>query len=339
MNLPASKHRRSLLLGAASAIAVAWHPGAGAQVRAAAAEERAADAAAFAGVDDLLARRWTDVESLSVVLQGRTACEFYRDGAPQRLRNVQSVEKSALAALVGAALARGAIASVDQPVVELVPDWAPLNADPRSRGITVRHLLSLSAGFDIGAATSTSGKLPPADGWARRMAAAPGERFAYDNAIVPMLVAVVERAVGMPLAEFARRELVEPLGMAEPAYQPILHLRTQDMAKLGQLFLQLGEWNGRRILPADYVADATRPQNAGGPPASMPYGLMWWLLPHEAPRRTFLASGYGGQLIWVHPPLALVVAATSAISADSQRRGHAVQMLGSLVAAARSRHG
>ena len=87
------------------------------------------------------------------------------------------------------------------------------------------------------------------------------------------------------------------------------------------------------------MAEATRPQNSGGPPVAMPYGFLWWILPNEAPRRTFMASGYAGQMIWVHPPLDLVVAATSVVSADSQRRGHAVEMLrNGLVAAAQGRY-
>jgi CubicO group peptidase (beta-lactamase class C family) len=202
----------------------------------------------------------------------------------------------------------------------------------------VRHLLTMSAGFDLGSATSITGKLPPAQGWARPLAAAPGERFAYDNAIVGLIAALIERVVGMPLPDYARRELVQPLGLAEPAYRELLHLRTQDMARLGQLFLQQGGWGDRQILPREYVAEATRPQSRGGLPVSMPYGYLWWILPNEAPRRTFLASGYAGQMIWVHPPLDLVVAGTSVVSADSQRRGHAVEMLrGGVVAAAQAR--
>jgi len=108
---------------------------------------------------------------------------------------------------------------------------------------------------------------------------------------------------------------------------------------VGQLFLQEGRWGDRQILPRAYVAEATRAQNRGGPPVSMPYGYLWWILPGEAPRPTFLASGYAGQMIWVHPPLDLVVAATSVISQDSQRRGHAIEMLrGGVVAAAQARH-
>jgi CubicO group peptidase (beta-lactamase class C family) len=331
--------RRTLMFALGSAATLGWHRASHAQVRPPTPEERAADTQAFAEVEERLARRWTDVESVCVAMEGRTVYEFFRDGAPDRLRNVQSVEKSALSALVGIALAQGAIASVDQAVVELVPEWAALNDDPRSRAITVRHLLTMSAGFDLGPATSITGKLPPNRGWARPLVAAPGERFAYDNAVVNLVAALVQRVAGMPLPDFARRELVQPLGLAEPAYKELLHLRTQDMARLGQLFLQEGRWGDRQILPRDYVAAATRPQNRGGPPVSMPYGYLWWIAPGEAPRHTFLASGYAGQMVWVHPPLDLVVAATSVISADSQRRGHAFEMLrGGVVPAAQARY-
>jgi CubicO group peptidase (beta-lactamase class C family) len=336
---PACVERRALTIALSCLAVGGWSRTVQAQSRTGTPEERAADGEAFEAVQKRLMDRWTDVESVAVVMQGRTLFEFYRDGEPDKLRNVQSVEKSALSALVGVALAQGAIASVDQPVVALVPEWTALNNDPRTRGITVRHLLTMSAGFDLGSATSITGKLPPAQGWARPLAAAPGQRFAYDNAIVGLIAALIERVAGMPLPDYARRELVQPLGLAEPAYKELLHLRTQDMARLGQLFLQEGRWGDRQILPRDYVAEATRSQSKGGPPVSMPYGYLWWILPNEAPRRTFLASGYAGQMIWVHPPLDLVVAGTSVVSADSQRRGHAIDMLrGGVFAAAQARY-
>jgi CubicO group peptidase (beta-lactamase class C family) len=304
-------------------LAFALAASAQAQLRDATAQERGQDAAAFAHVDRALAEGFADIESVVVARGGRVVYEFYRDGQRERLRDVQSVEKSALSALVGSALGEGRIASLDQPVVDLVPEWRGLNADPRAAAITLRHLLTMTAGFEV----RSGARFPPGVAWARAMAAAPGEKFAYDNALIPVVAAVVEKATGMPIADYARKRLVQPLQMAEPGYGNTLRLRTIDLAKLGQLFLRNGDWDGQQLVPADYVAAATRPQNAGGPPVSMPYGYMWWVLPTEAPRRTFMASGRGGQLSWVYPPLDLVVAITSATTTASQERGQAVRLL------------
>jgi CubicO group peptidase (beta-lactamase class C family) len=302
--------------------------------------EQALDAAAFAGVDEAITEQLTDVQSAVVVLRGRVVYEFYRDGSPARLRDVQSVAKSALSSLVGVAIGQGRIASLDVPVVALVPDWAPLNPDPRAAAITVRHLLTMTAGFEVNDAAGTAAPGQPRDAWARPMRSAPGEAFAYDNALIPMLAAVLEKATGMPLADYARQQLAGPLAFDEPSYQGGLRLRTADMAKLGQLFLQQGTWGGRQIVPESYAMAATQPQNAGGRPVGMPYGYMWWVVPSNAPRKTFMASGFGGQFIWVHPPLDLVIAITSTVSPDSNRRCQALQLIrGRLFAAAQRRVG
>ena len=80
---------------------------------------------------------------------------YYRDGEPDTLRDTQSASKSALSALLGTAMAQGHITSVDQRVVDLVPEWAPLNADPRAATITLRHLLTLTAGFSLASGPRT----------------------------------------------------------------------------------------------------------------------------------------------------------------------------------------
>ncbi|WP_296359598.1 serine hydrolase [Ramlibacter sp.] len=299
----------------------------GTELRSATLEEASADAQAFADVEQALRERLADIQSVVVLLGGRVAYQFHRDGTPDALRDGQSVEKSALSALTGTALMQGKLRGLDQPIVELVPEWAALNADPRTRGITVKHLLTMSAGFDQKDAAGTAAKLRPAQAWSRPLASTPGDAFSYDNSLIPMLGAVLEKATGMPLPDYARQQLGTPLAMAEPTYRHTLHLRTIDMAKLGQLFLREGRWDGVQLLSPGYVADATRPQNAGGPPVGMEYGYMWWITPAAAPRRTFMASGYGGQLVWVHPPLDLVVAVTSTVSPQSQARGQAVQLV------------
>lgn len=298
-------------------------------------QESALDEQALAGVMRTLTDRLSDIQSVVVVVQGRVAHEFYRDGEPGRLRDVQSVDKSAVAVLVGMALQQGRIASLDVPVLQLVPEWAALQPDARAAGITLRHLLTLTSGFSVDRRNGFY-RQSPGDAWARSLAAAPGERFAYDNATVSLLSAVLARATGQRVEDFAREQLVRPLAMAVPDYERGLRLRTLDMARLGQLMLDGGLWDGRRLLPADFVAAATRAQHGGGPPVGLPLGYLWWAPPGAG--GTFMASGYGGQLVWVYPPLGLVAAIASTVSEDSQRRGHAVQLVrGGLVAAVQQR--
>jgi CubicO group peptidase (beta-lactamase class C family) len=327
-----------LWIGLLMGVSAAVHAQSPAEFRATSPAEQALDAAAFSGVDESIRDHLADVNSAVVVLGGRVVYEYYRDGNPATLRDVRSVAKSALSALTGIALGQGRIVSLDQPVVALVPEWASLNGDPRAASIAVRHLLTMTAGFDVNDPTGTAAAGTPATAWARPLRAAPGQAFAYDNALIPMLAAVLEKATGMPLADYARQQLVTPLGLEEPSYQRGLKMRTVDMAKLGQLFLQKGAWARQQLIPESYVMAATQRQNAGGPPVSMPYGYMWWVVPSNTPRNTFMASGYAGQFIWVHPPLDLVIAVTSTVSQESQRRGQALQLIrGRLYAAAQKR--
>lgn len=294
--------------------------------------EQALDAKAFEGLDAALATQLTDVKSAVVVVRGRVVYQFYRDGEPGTLRDMQSVTKSALSVLLGTAIAQGHIASVDQRVLELVPEWAPLNSDPRAATLTLRHLLTQTTGFSLDdiprTRAGTAAALPARDAWARPLASDPGHAFAYDNSVTPLLSAVLEKATGMPLADFARQQLVEPMAMAEPSYQRgSLRLRTLDMAKLGQLYLQRGQWGGKPLVPEAFADASVQAQNAGGRPVGLSYGYLWWVVRGKAARPTFMASGFGGQLIWVYPPLDLVVAATSTVSAESSQRGHAQQLV------------
>ena len=296
--------------------------------------QAAADKAAFAEVGRALAEGFEDVQGMVVLQHGRVIYEFHRDGRPDAPRMVASVTKSMLSTLVGIAMGQGRIASMDQPVVALVPEWAGLNADPRAGAVTLRHLLTMTSGFEPVMRETTA-----REAWARQVRAQPGQVFAYDNAMVPLLVAILEKVTGTPVADYARRELAEPLGAG--AFEPRrgLRMRTIDMARVGQLFLQKGRWGGRQIVPESYVDTATRPQNAGGPPVFLAYGLGWWVVPPpKADRQTYMAAGFGGQLIWVHEPSDLVVAVHSTVSLASGRRGEAMQLIrGPVFAAVRKR--
>lgn len=287
-------------------------------------EEQRLDAAVFENIDKSIEQELGDVQSLVVVLQGRTVHQYYRDGDPNALRDTQSVTKSGLALLVGTALKRGQLSSLELPVVELMPEWRALNADPRAQTITLRHLMAMTTGFAVDDRSGTAAPLTPASAWARSIQTEPGQRFAYDNSGPPMVQAVLERVTGRPVADLVREQLVTPLDMREPTYSRdgIASMRTVDMAKLGYLMLLDGAWAGAPLLPPGFVAQMVKPHSSGGPPANLPYGLFWWV-PSGS---TFFASGYSGQLIWVHSPLRLVVAVTSTISPDSAQRGQALKL-------------
>jgi CubicO group peptidase (beta-lactamase class C family) len=286
-------------------------------------EEQRLDAAAFVDFDRGITERLADVQSVVVVLSGRVAYQYHRDGNPEALRDMQSVAKTALVALVGTAIRQGQIASLDRQVVDLLPELRPINADPRTQAITLRHLLTMTAGFAVDDATGTAPPLAPAQAWARQLRASPGEVFAYDNSMINLVTAALEKATGRSIADDAREQLVQPLGMIEPSYQRGLHMRTVDMAKLGHLFLQDGVWSGQSLLPPGFAALATQAVSGGGPPVQLPYGVSWWV-PSTS---TYFASGYAGQFIWVHAPLQAVVAVTSTVSKESQQRGQAMQLI------------
>ena len=146
----------------------------------------------------------------------------------------------------------------------------------------------------------------------------PGTVFAYDNGAAHVLGAMLADAVGEPLADFARERLFDPLGIADVVWPRDpegryfgfghLRLRPRDIAKLGELYLGGGSYRGRRVVSAEFVAEATRPQTPGGPPEDVPYGYLWWTATEPFPH--FFAAGYAGQSLTVVPELELVVVTT-----------------------------
>ena len=334
-----------------------WALPAAAQVAARVAAPTAVEAAAFDGLADSIDRSLPDIHSAVVMQRGRVVFEYHRSGhAPDALHPVESVTKSVLSMLVGSALGAGRFTSLDQPVIELIgepsccalrysplgrpgelmPELADLNPDPRARRLTLRHLLTMTAGFEAGERRFFDPKERAAFALSRRFEAEPGQRFRYDNPSSDLLSALLEKAVGQTPAAYATQQLFGPLGIERFEWQVDaqghnlgfrgLALRTRDMARLGQLFLQSGQWEGRALVPAPYAQDATAVQNAGGPPVGLAYGYAWWVVPSAPQRQTFFASGFGGQMIWVHVPLQLVVATTSQVSQASNARGQAANL-------------
>lgn len=127
-----------------------------------------------------------------------------------------------------------------------MPDWRPLNPDVRAQAIMLRHLLSMTSGFEWEDSGGTAAPMVPAAAWSRVLQAETGERFCYDNNMPGLVAAVLECATAKPVADLVRDQLFTPMQIQEPSLvRGMLAMRTLDMAKVGQLLLQDGLWGSR----------------------------------------------------------------------------------------------
>ena len=283
-----------------------------------------------------VARDLPHVTSLLVARRGCLAFERYFGIQAGEAQDLQSVTKSLVSLLVGIALDRGLLTSLDQPVLPLLPG-AGDPSDCRWRQVTLRHLLTMTSGLP-------SELTDPAydDAWvksadpvrfalAQPLVAAPGSTFHYSNAGAHLLGAALAGAAGQDLAAFAQEALWTPLGIATPHWprdpqgRPFasggLHLTPRDLLRLGQLVLQRGEWAGQQWVSRAWVEEATRPHLPGyewmeGLPE---YGLLWWVA-REGHTEGWYATGYGGQYLAVFPELELVAVMTGKVENHSNHR-------------------
>jgi CubicO group peptidase (beta-lactamase class C family) len=257
-----------------------------------------------------------------VVLHGDLPVfEYYRHGTnPDDPLPVRSVTKSVMSILVGIALGQAAFNSLDEHLGDLLPEALEPGVDPRVREISIRHLLTMSSGFD----PASIGALPPsARLWAwslhRPMLDAPGRQFSYDSQDSHLLSILLTRAIKQDPLRFAQQYLFGPLGIENYAWllddegnlqgASGLSLTARDMAKIGSLYLRGGKWDGVQLVPETYVTEATQEHNHGGSPVrAADYGYLWWITRPAGKTAAYFAAGNGGQLIYVVPARDLVIA-------------------------------
>lgn len=228
---------------------------------------------AAAAEADLAAR---GTVALLVARRGQLAYERYFDGAAaDRLTGVFSIAKSVVSLLLGLAIEDGHIAGVDEPVTRYLPELAA--QDPRFAQVTLRHLLAMRSGiaFDEGYRSPTSDAarfyLSPdlrAEVARLRIERAPNQIHKYQSGDTQLLGQVIERATGMPLARFAEQRLWRPLGAefdagwgTDAAGQArafcCFNARARDLLRLGLMVAADGQWNGRRLVGADWLRQST----------------------------------------------------------------------------------
>jgi CubicO group peptidase (beta-lactamase class C family) len=283
-------------------------------------QEQGLAPAAVHSLLDALESAGQELHSLMIVRHGHVVAEgWWEPYRPEGLHLLYSLSKSFTSTAVGLAVEEGLL-GVDDLVTSFFPDELPAEVSPAVAGLKVRHLLSMATGhredtldrLDRGHLVSSFLALVPEE--------EPGSWFTYNNGATMMLSAIITRLTGGRLLDYLRPRLLEPLGITEANWQGIgqldlgfsgLHLRTEAIAKLGQLYLQRGVWQGRQLVPQEWVAEATRVQvdnpREPNPDWRQGYGYQFWMGSHG-----YRGDGACGQFCVVLPEVDAVVAITAA---------------------------
>jgi CubicO group peptidase (beta-lactamase class C family) len=264
------------------------------------------------------------LHSFMVVRHGEVVAEgWWAPYAANEPHMVFSLSKSFTSTAVGLAIGEGKL-TLDDPVLGFFPDEAPADPSDNLKAMRVRDLLTMSTGhhedairgFPYDADDSVVKRF-----LALPVAHKPGTSFLYNTPASYMLSAIVQKVTGQTVLDYLRPRLFEPLGIADPAWEASkqgislggfgLSVRTEDIARFGQLYLQKGRWKGRQLVPEAWVEAATaRQMSNGSSPTSdweQGYGYQFWRSRHGFYR----GDGAHGQFCIVMPQYDAVVAITS----------------------------
>jgi Beta-lactamase len=245
---------------------------------------------------------------------------------------MQSVSKTVTSATIGIAMTRGDFkAPLSTAVLHYFDANKIKNLDARKQRMTLRDLLTMTSGLDWNEdvpyddPNNPSDLMEAADDWVqfvidRPMKNEPGTVFAYSSGATELLAYIFQRETGIDIEHYARQHLFGPLGIHNYYWKrtPLgvvdteggLYLRTQDLAKVGRLYLNDGVWKGQRVLASDWIKESVTPRIDAG--EGFQYGYQWWLLPHGEPRRlAWVARGMGGQRLIIFPEQQLIVVSTA----------------------------
>lgn len=243
------------------------------------------------------------------------------------LHTLQSVSKTITSIIYGVARTRGDIPDIDTPAMKYFDESKIANVDERKRRMTIRHLLTMSAGIDWNESLpytdpkNTGSQMEASSDWVeytinRPMAHEPGKKFEYSSGATQILAHVFRVATGTDIEAYAVKHLFTPLGIKQFYWKRSpsglvdaeggVYLRPRDLAKLWQLFLQNGKWDGKQIVSPDWVKDSLTPHMDLGPNAK--YGLKWWLYPYGKDNKmlAWSGNGFGGQFPIVLPEYNMV---------------------------------
>jgi len=265
-------------------------------------------------------RTVNSMHSVMIVRHGKVIAEaWWSPESPDKPHVLWSLSKSFCSTGVGLAVAEGKL-SVDDPVLKFFPDEAPAQPSQNLKGMRVRDLLTMSTGHQNEVA------LRETKTWTKAFLAhdvphKPGAHFCYNTPATYMQSAIVKKVTGENLVDYLKPRLFDPLGIDAPKWDASpegislggygLYLKTEDIAKFGQLYLQGGKWNGVQLIPSEWVEMATSKQVSNGSDPSRDwdqgYGFQFWRCRHGA----FRGDGKDGQFCIVMPNQDVVVAITA----------------------------
>jgi CubicO group peptidase (beta-lactamase class C family) len=273
-----------------------------------------------------------NIDSVMVIRNGYMVLDAYfypyQKGEKHILR---SCTKSITSALVGIAIDKGYIKSVEQQILSIFPEITPANLDKDKRAIKLKHLLTMSSGLKAEDSYLYQWrglfKMMRSQDWTQYMldlpmAEPPGTRFDYSNGVSYLLSAIIQKTTGMRSLEFAKKHLFAPLGITDVMWRTNpkgvdlgydgIWLTPHDMAKFGWLFLNKGNWEGKQVIFSAWVEESTRQQIQLGNTSvgSLGYGYQWWYLGDKG---VYLAMGRSGQRIYVLPERNMVIVVTAVL--------------------------
>ena len=306
-------------------------------------------------MSDLSNRNNNHIQSVVIIKDGKLVFEEYFSGEDidltsginfahkdfdrDTLHCQASATKSVTSILLGIAIDQGLVQGVEEKMLSFYPEHSDLN-DTEKGEITLQHMLSMSSGIPWDESypyTDPRNNLnqqfysedPIRYLLEQPLTAPPGTQFMYNSGTTNVLGDVVKVSSGQTLVDFADQQLFTPLGITYfdwvgfplaphiAVASSTLYLRPRDMAKIGQLYLQGGVWNGDRIVSQEWVAESTG-ESIQVPPSEDPlpgfvdgYGYQWWrgTFPN-GDTATYFAAGWGGQFIFVLPELDMVIVFT-----------------------------
>ncbi len=275
------------------------------------------------------------LRSLLVSWRGTLVLEKYYNGArATQPANIKSASKSVIAALVGIAVSKGLIKTVDQPIVDYFPELAK-DPERRKREITIDDLLTMRSGLE-----STSGREYGAwvqsRNWVRYVLTQPlvdepGTRVEYSTGTSHLLSAILTKASKKSTWQFAQEELAKPLGfsLAQWPQDPQgiyfggndMLMTPRQMIRFGELYENGGRIGDRQLIPKAWIDQTGIGRGRSRWGSDREYGYGFWIR-EFAGHTSFYAWGYGGQFIFVVPDLDLVVVTTSRSDVSRERRDH-----------------